>query len=272
MQGFLLCILVYMQAKPGRIETERALEPMSKLNDGQLKKMGLAREHLPRHVAIIMDGNGRWAQRKGYPRAAGHRAGTERLREIIRFSSDAGVEALTLYAFSTENWKRPAEEKSILFGLLLEYFNREIGELHENNVRISIWGEKAPFPENVRRALINAEEKTAANTGLKLNICLNYGSRAEILRAVRLCAAEAVQTGHLPEQADFEKHLYSAGTPEVDLLIRTSGEERLSNYLLYQLAYSELYFTPVLWPDFTREAYIAALQAYAGRGRRFGGL
>ncbi|MDY2981805.1 MAG: polyprenyl diphosphate synthase [Eubacteriales bacterium] len=245
---------------------------MSKLNDGQLKKMGLAREHLPRHVAIIMDGNGRWAQGKGYPRAAGHRAGTERLREIIRFSSDVGVEALTLYAFSTENWKRPAEEKSILFGLLLEYFNREIGELHENNVRISIWGEKEPFPENVRRALINAEEKTAANTGLKLNICLNYGSRAEILRAVRLCAAEAVQTGHLPEQADFEKHLYSAGTPEVDLLIRTSGEERLSNYLLYQLAYSELYFTPVLWPDFTREAYIAALQAYAGRGRRFGGL
>lgn len=245
---------------------------MAKLTNENLKELGLAAESLPRHVAIIMDGNGRWAQKRGLPRPVGHRAGTERLRELIRFSSDAGIEALTLYAFSTENWKRPAEEKSVLFGLLIEYFNREIDELHENKVRISIWGEKAPFPENVRRALEKAEERTKDNTGLKLNICLNYGSRDEILRAVQLCAKETMETGKLPEQGDFEKHLYSYDTPEVDLLIRTSGEERVSNFLLYQLAYSEMVFTPVLWPDFTREEYIKALVEYAHRGRRFGGV
>ncbi len=245
---------------------------MGRLNGENLQELGLAAETLPRHVAIIMDGNGRWAQKRGYPRPVGHRAGTERLREIIRFSSDAGIEALTLYAFSTENWKRPAEEKSVLFGLLLEYFSKEIDELHDNNVRISIWGEKGPFPENVRKALERAEKRTKDNGGLKLNICLNYGSRDEILRAVRLCAQEAMETGALPEQADFEKHLYSFGTPEIDLLIRTSGEERVSNFLLYQLAYSEMVFTPVLWPDFTQEEYIQALQAYARRKRRFGGV
>lgn len=245
---------------------------MAKLTNENLKELGLAAESLPRHVAIIMDGNGRWAQKRGLPRPVGHRAGTERLRELIRFSSDAGIEALTLYAFSTENWKRPAEEKRVLFGLLIEYFNREIDELHENNVRISIWGEKAPFPENVREALEKAEERTRDNGGLKLNICLNYGSRDEILRAVQLCAKEAMETGKLPEQGDFEKHLYSCGTPEVDLLIRTSGEERVSNFLLYQLAYSEMVFTPVLWPDFTKEEYIKALVEYAHRGRRFGGV
>lgn len=245
---------------------------MAKLTNENLKELGLAAESLPRHVAIIMDGNGRWAQKRGLPRPVGHRAGTERLRELIRFSSDAGIEALTLYAFSTENWKRPAEEKSVLFGLLIEYFNREIDELHENKVRISIWGEKAPFPENVRRALEKAEERTKDNQGLKLNICLNYGSRDEIMRVARLCAQEAMDTGNLPEQGDFEKHLYSYGTPEVDLLIRTSGEERVSNFLLYQLAYSEMVFTPVLWPDFTKEEYIKALIEYAHRGRRFGGV
>lgn len=245
---------------------------MSKLSQENLQALGLEKKSLPRHVAIIMDGNGRWAQKRGLPRPVGHRAGTERLREIIRFSSDAGIEALTLYAFSTENWKRPAEEKSVLFGLLIEYFNREIDELHENNVRISIWGEKTPFPENVKKALEKAEERTKANTGLKLNICLNYGSRDEILRSLRLCAAEAMETGKLPEAEDFEKHLYSYGTPEVDLLIRTSGEERLSNFLLYQLAYSEMVFTPVLWPDFTQEEYIKALVEFAHRGRRFGGV
>lgn len=245
---------------------------MAKLTNENLKELGLAAESLPRHVAIIMDGNGRWAQKRGLPRPVGHRAGTERLRELIRFSSDAGIEALTLYAFSTENWKRPAEEKSVLFGLLIEYFNREIDELHENKVRISIWGEKAPFPENVRRALEKAEERTKDNQGLKLNICLNYGSRDEILRAVQLCAKEAMESGKLPEQGDFEKYLYSYGTPEVDLLIRTSGEERVSNFLLYQLAYSEMVFTPVLWPDFTKEEYIKALIEYAHRGRRFGGV
>lgn len=245
---------------------------MSKLTAEELNSLGLRRETLPRHVAIVMDGNGRWAQKRGLPRSFGHRAGTERLREIIRFSSDAGIQALTLYAFSTENWRRPEEEKSVLFSLLIEYFNSEIDELHENNVRITIFGEKDPFPEKVRAALLRAEDKTRQNTGLRLNIALNYGSRAEILRAARLAAQEAVKAGAYPGDEAFLSHLYSAGQPELDLMIRTSGEERLSNFLLWQAAYAELYFTPVLWPDFTKEEYIRALIEFAHRGRRFGGL
>ena len=245
---------------------------MAKLTVEQLNSLGLKPETLPRHVAIVMDGNGRWAQKRGLPRSFGHRAGTERLREIIRFSSDAGIQALTLYAFSTENWRRPEEEKSVLFSLLIEYFNSEIDELHENNVRITIFGEKDPFPEKVSAALLRAEDKTRNNTGLRLNIALNYGSRAEILRAVRRCAEKAVQLGAYPGDEAFENELYSAGQPELDLMIRTSGEERLSNFLLWQAAYAELYFTPIYWPDFTREEYIQALREYARRGRRFGGL
>ena len=245
---------------------------MAKLTVEQLNSPGLKPETLPRHVAIVMDGNGRWAQKRGLPRSFGHRAGTERLREIIRFSSDAGIQALTLYAFSTENWRRPEEEKSVLFSLLIEYFNSEIDELHENNVRITIFGEKDPFPEKVSAALLRAEDKTRNNTGLRLNIALNYGSRAEILRAVRRCAEKAVQLGAYPGDEAFENELYSAGQPELDLMIRTSGEERLSNFLLWQAAYAELYFTPIYWPDFTREEYIQALREYARRGRRFGGL
>ena len=245
---------------------------MAKLTVEQLNSLGLKPETLPRHVAIVMDGNGRWAQKRGLPRSFGHRAGTERLREIIRFSSDAGIQALTLYAFSTENWRRPEEEKSVLFSLLIEYFNSEIDELHENNVRITIFGEKDPCPEKVRAALLRAEDKTRANTGLRLNIALNYGSRAEILRAVRRCAEKAVQLGAYPGDEAFENELYSAGQPELDLMIRTSGEERLSNFLLWQAAYAELYFTPIYWPDFTRDEYIQALREYARRGRRFGGL
>ena len=245
---------------------------MPKLTPEELNSLGLKIETLPRHVAIVMDGNGRWAQQRGLPRSFGHRAGTERLREIIRFSSDAGVKALTLYAFSTENWRRPEEEKSVLFSLLIEYFNSEIDELHENNVRITNFGEKDPFPEKVRAALLRAEDKTRGNTGLRLNIALNYGSRAEILRAVRRCAEKAIAEGQYPGDEAFESELYSAGQPELDLLIRTSGEERLSNFLLWQAAYAELYFTPIYWPDFTKEEYIQALREFARRGRRFGGL
>ena len=180
---------------------------MAKLTVEQLNSLGLKPETLPRHVAIVMDGNGRWAQKRGLPRSFGHRAGTERLREIIRFSSDAGVQALTLYAFSTANWRRPEEEKSVLFSLLIEYFNSEIDELHENNVRITIFGEKDPFPEKVRAALLRAEDKTRANTGLRLNIALNYGSRAEILRAVRRCAEKAIELGAYPGDEAFENEL-----------------------------------------------------------------
>ncbi|MBR0081960.1 MAG: di-trans,poly-cis-decaprenylcistransferase [Clostridia bacterium] len=240
--------------------------------DAELETFGLGRETIPRHVAIIMDGNGRWAKARGQMRSAGHRAGVNALRDIIRFSSDAGVEALTVYAFSTENQKRPPEEIGVLCGLLIEYFRKEIDELDENRVRIRSIGDLSWFPQAVQEAVKNAEARTAKNEGLKLNIALNYGSQAEIVRAMQLAAASAAAEGRAPTQADFEANLYTAGLPPVDLLIRTSGEERISNFLLYQLAYAELYFTDVYWPDFTRAEYIRALTAFAGRSRRFGGL
>lgn len=243
-----------------------------KYTDAQLKEFGLRREAIPRHVAIIMDGNGRWAKARGQMRGFGHRAGVDALRDVIRFSSDAGVEALTVYAFSTENQKRPPEEIGILCGLLIEYFKKEIDELDANKVCIRSIGDLGWFPQNVQDAVRNAEQRTAHNPGLKLNIALNYGSQAEIIRAMQLAAATAAEENRVPTQADFEANLYTAGLPPVDLLIRTSGEERISNFLLYQLAYAELYFTDVYWPDFTKEEYIKALTAFAGRSRRFGGL
>ncbi|MCL2695060.1 MAG: polyprenyl diphosphate synthase [Clostridiales bacterium] len=241
-----------------------------KYTNQQLQELGLAT--LPAHIVIIMDGNGRWAKGRSLPRAAGHKAGVERLRELIRFSSDAGIAALTLYAFSSENWVRPEPEVRVLCNLLVEYFNKEIAELHENQVRIRAIGDLNAFPQRVQKAVRAAEEKTAQNAGLKLNIALNYGAQAELLRAAQACSARAIETGRLPEKADFEAQLYTADLPEVDLMIRTSGEQRLSNFLLYQLAYAELYFTPCFWPDFTKEEYIKALRDYNARGRRFGGL
>ena len=241
-------------------------------SDDQLAPFGLKRETIPRHVAIIMDGNGRWAKARGLGRSAGHRAGVNALRDIIRFSSDAGIEALTVYAFSTENKKRPPEEISVLCSLLIEYFKKEIDELDENRVCIRSIGDLSWFPENVQNAVRKAEARTAKNEGLKLNIALNYGSQAEIIRAMQLACETAGKEKRTPTQADFEANLYTAGLPPVDLLIRTSGEERLSNFLLYQLAYAELYFTDVYWPDFTKDIYIEALRSFAGRSRRFGGL
>ncbi len=243
-----------------------------KYTDAELNEFGLVRKRIPRHVAIIMDGNGRWAKARGQMRSAGHRAGVNALRDIIRFSSDAGIEALTVYAFSTENKKRPPEEIGVLCGLLIEYFRKEIDELDENRVCIRCIGDLSWFPENVQEAVRNAEARTAKNEGLKLNIALNYGSQAEIIRAMQLASNVALAEGRTPTQADFEANLYTAGLPEVDLLIRTSGEERISNFLLYQLAYAELYFTDVYWPDFTKELYWEALRDYAKRVRRFGGL
>ena len=231
-------------------------------------------EALPRHVAIIMDGNGRWAKAHKIKVALGHRKGVEALRSIIRESSDLGIEALSLYAFSTENWRRSPQEVEALMGLLLEYFTSEIDELDEKNVRIRILGDKDGMPEKQRAALYNAENRTADNTGLKLNIAINYGSRAELVRAARRLAEKAVKGEIAPESIDdamFADELYTAGLPDVDLLIRTSGEMRLSNFLLYQCAYAEFLFPKTLWPDFTLDDYHAALSAFAGRDRRFGG-
>ncbi len=230
---------------------------------------------LPRHVAIIMDGNGRWSTNRGLPRSAGHAAGTEALRDIIRASDDWGIEALSLYAFSTENWARSKEEVNALMGLLLKYFNSEIDELDEKNVRITILGDVNGLPDPQREAVCKAMDRTRDNTGLKLNIALNYGGRAELTRAARLLA-EDVRCGTLkPEDIDedaFASKLYTVDSPDVDLLIRTSGEMRTSNFLPWQLTYAQMVFDEVNWPDFDRSRYLKCLRIYADRDRRFGGV
>ena len=230
---------------------------------------------LPRHVAIIMDGNGRWATQRGLPRSAGHAAGVEALRDIIRASDDWGIECLTIYAFSTENWARSKEEVSALMSLLLKYFASEIDELDEKHVRILILGDVNGLPDAQKKAVCDAMERTKDNTGLKLNIALNYGGRAELVRAAQRLG-EMVQKGELkPEDIDTDAiaaQLYTAGQPDVDLLIRTSGELRLSNFLPWQTAYAEMVFDKTLWPDFDRACYLKALREFASRSRRFGGV
>lgn len=242
------------------------------------KTVARDRACLPRHVAIIMDGNGRWATKRGMPRSFGHKAGVEALREIIRHSSDLGIEALTIYAFSTENWTRSVEEVGALMGLLLEYFTRELDELHREHVCIRILGDISGMPKGLEKqqaALYAAMDKTKDNTGLKLNIALNYGGQQEIVHAARVLAQKVADGEMKPEditRETFAAELYTGGLPEVDFLIRTSGEMRLSNFLLYQMAYAEFYKTDVLWPDFDKKAYDEALAAYAKRSRRFGGV
>lgn len=232
-------------------------------------------ENMPRHVAIIMDGNGRWAVRRGLPRSAGHAAGTEALRDIIRASDDWGIEALTLYAFSTENWSRDKEEVAALMSLLLKYFRSEIDELHEKNVKITILGDVDGMPSPQREALIDAMARTKDNTGLKLNIALNYGGRAELVMAAKKLAG-MVSSGQIAID-EINEHalgdvLYTKGLPDVDLLIRTSGEMRLSNFLPWQTTYAEMVFSDVLWPDYTRDEYLKDINIYAARDRRFGGV
>lgn len=236
--------------------------------------INLDRKRLPRHVGIIMDGNGRWAKKNGIRIALGHRAGTEALREIIRNSSDIGIEALSIYAFSTENWTRSKTEVDALMALLLEFFASEIDELHEKHVRITILGDKDGLPEKQRQALLAAEGRTAGNTGLRLNIAINYGARAELARAARLIAQDVAAGRMAPEAVDeaaIAARLYTAGLPDVDLLIRTSGEMRQSNFMLWQCAYAEFIFPETLWPDFTLADYHACIAAFQQRSRRFGG-
>ncbi len=241
----------------------------------EIQKLKAQLTPMPKHVGIIMDGNGRWAAARSMPRAMGHRAGTERLRGIIRLSSDIGMEALSLYAFSTENWKRPRMEVDALFSIFMDYFASEVEALHANNVRISAMGDVEGLPENVARSCRAAMEKTALNTGLKLNIALNYGSRAELAHAARLIAMDAQRGAIRAEDVDekmLSSRLWVPDVPDMDLLIRTGGEKRLSNFMLLQAAYAELEFTDTFWPDFTDELYIAALRDFAGRNRRFGAL
>lgn len=245
---------------------------MAKYTQKELAALGLT-PALPRHVGIIMDGNGRWAKQRSLPRQLGHRAAMDKLKSTIRLSSDLSMEALSLYAFSTENWLRPKEEVGALFELLVEYFNKEIDELHKNNVRIRILGDVCAFPAAVCEAVERATQKTRGNTGLKLGIALNYGSRAELVRAVRLLSQSAAKGEIAPEQIDeaaLFQHLYTEGLPQLDLVIRTGGEKRLSNFMLLQAAYAELYFTDTYWPDFSEKKYIEALKEFQRRDRRYG--
>lgn len=232
-----------------------------------------ARE-IPRHVAIIMDGNRRWAREHGVAPHMGHRAGAENVRVAVRTCADVGVEILTLYAFSTENWKRSREEVESLWALAVEFLRTELPELVAQNVRVRIIGSRADLPLAVRQAARAAEAATRHNRGLKLVLALNYGARQEIVRAARaLCARVAAGQLRLEDvdEQSFAAELETAGLPDPDLVIRTSGEQRLSNFLLWQVAYSELWTTPTCWPDFTREELLAALEDYARRRRRFGG-
>jgi len=227
----------------------------------------------PRHVAIIMDGNGRWAQRRGLPRSAGHRAGVAAVKRVVMAAVDAKIDALTLFAFSVENWGRPKREISAIMRLLYETTKKELREIAENNVRIITTGDIDGLPQSKREAVLDAIERTKNNTGLVLNLALNYGGRTEILLAVRRIA-EKVREGLVkPEDIDegfFKLHLQTNGLPDPDLLIRTSGEYRLSNFLLWQTSYTELYITDTLWPDFSREDFYHAVIDFQGRERRFG--
>ncbi len=230
---------------------------------------------IPAHVAVIMDGNGRWAKMRSLPRIAGHRAGMKTVKEIVKAADEIGIKYMTMYAFSTENWKRPREEVDFLMKLPQEFLSTELDELVERNVRICMVGSKEELPSHTLQALELAEERTRNNSGLQLNFALNYGSRKEIVRAVAEIAAR-VQAGELtPEQVDEEainRYLYTSDIPDPDLLIRTSGEIRLSNFMLWQLAYTELWFTDVLWPDFSREHFYQAIAEYQGRARRYGAV
>ncbi len=231
-------------------------------------------DRIPCHVAIIMDGNGRWAEKRGLPRVAGHNAGMQAMKEIVKRSSMLGVKHLTVYAFSTENWKRSAEEVGGIFKLLIVYVARELAEIKENNVKINILGDYSMLPSEAVSAVDKAVRETAGNTGMQFNIALNYGSRAEITRAVQAVCAQVASGSLKPEEVsenDIEAQLYTAGIPDPDVVIRTSGEIRLSNFLLWQLAYSEFVFTDVYWPDFTPEEYEKCLEEYQSRDRRFGG-
>ena len=229
--------------------------------------------HLPRHVAIIMDGNGRWARERGRPREFGHKAGMSAVREAVEGATDAGVEVLTLFAFSQENWHRPRGEVSALMSLLQLYVRREQRELREKGVEVHAIGDLSRLGPRTRRALEGIVEHTAGGSRMRLNLAVSYGSRGEIVRAAQRLA-ERVRAGTLaPEEIDeslFAAELYTAGDPDPDLLIRTSGEHRISNFMLWQLAYTELHMTPVLWPDFKREHLFQAIRDFQRRERRFG--
>jgi undecaprenyl diphosphate synthase len=226
-------------------------------------------KHLPRHVGIIMDGNGRWARRRGLPRLAGHRAGTENVRRILRASVEYGIKTLTIYAFSTENWRRPQDEVQGLLGIVEQVIKRETKELHAEGVQLRHIGRLEDLPDRLKEQVLQAIELTKNNERLILNVAFNYGGRAEILDAARRIIADGLPPEQLDEET-FSSFLYTAGQPDPDLIIRTSGEMRVSNFLIWQGAYAEYYVTPTLWPDFDADELYQALLSYSQRERRFG--
>ncbi len=231
--------------------------------------------HMPRHIAIIMDGNGRWAQRRLLPRTLGHRAGMSALKKAVQTCDELQISYLTVFAFSTENWKRPEPEVDYLMNLLVEFLHRELEELHKNNVQLNILGNYQVIPQRCQTEISRALEMTKNNTGLRFNIALNYGSRREIVDAVKMLSIKVKQEQILPEDINeqlFSQFLYTAGMPDPDLLIRTAGEKRISNFMLWQIAYAEIVVSDVLWPDFTPDDLRLAIQEYQSRDRRFGGL
>ncbi len=229
-------------------------------------------DKIPEHIAIIMDGNGRWAQKRGLPRTAGHRAGIEALREVIENCSNIGIKYLTLYAFSTENWKRPQKEVSSLMELLVYYLRKEINLLHKNNVRIRTIGDIAKLPLKAQNEIESAIAKTFNNSGLNVILAINYGGRQELLQAINKITVEYCKNPDEIDEATISSYLNTAGIPDPDLIIRPSGELRISNFLLWQMAYSEFWFSNVLWPDFNKEHLNEAIKSYSERKRRYGGL
>lgn len=232
-------------------------------------------QKLPNHIAIIMDGNGRWAEKKFMPRTMGHRAGMGSLKKVVTAASNLNIPILTVFAFSTENWKRPVEEVDYLMNLLVEYMRKELDELHKNNIRINMLGNLDTLPEFCQREILAAIQKTANNKGMLFNIALNYGARDEMLSAVKKLVdkvlSNEISADNITEEI-FTSLLYTKDIPDPDLLIRTAGEKRISNFLLWQIAYTELWFTNVLWPDFTEKDLWQAIYEYQQRDRRFGGL
>ena len=230
-------------------------------------------ENLPRHIAIIMDGNGRWAKKRGLPRTAGHSVGAETFRKIANYCKEIGIEYFTVYAFSTENWKRPKEEVDSIMRLLERYLKEALSTMERDKVKIRFWGDTSVLSPKLKELIARTHEKSEQFDGVQTNICLNYGGRDEIMRAAQLYAQECIKDGfQLLTEEKFSSYMYSAGVPEPDLIIRPSGEERLSNFLMWQAAYSEFYYTDVLWPDFNEKELDKAIIAYQNRNRRYGGV
>jgi undecaprenyl diphosphate synthase len=256
------------QSKPNEL-----FKPADRTEAALLEKIDVAQ--MPRHIAVIMDGNGRWAQSRHLPRVAGHRAGVKAAREIIEACARLKLPCLTLYAFSLENWRRPQTEVDFLMRLLREYLKRELPEIHKNNIRLVVIGRSSQLPDAVRSDIEQGMRLTAGNTGMKLVVALNYGGRAELVDAFNAMLDHARFNGAEPFRADEQSisdYLYTAGLPDPDLLIRTSGEMRVSNFLLWQIAYAEIYVTETLWPDFSRVRLLEALVDFQKRERRYGGL